>query len=405
MACVSGSNIVNDGLVFHLDTASRISPVGYGLTYWLVDWSGGHPTTEAGLDSVFATTASLRSTGFHSGNLNWAQGPTTWRFPNNGSTTGTTSGYPSYMTSTNTTQLYGILYRGWLYAPEDGLYEFSCDGDDALDVFVNGVKVSYWYNGHGFGSNAARNDGSITLTKGWYKFQARFEEQSGGDGIAVGWKTPSGSWELIPAKYFRPLINNLADPTLYEPKFWHVSDLDYNDEATNFNGTNSYISFNNPVSNTGPYTVIQWLKPSTALSSGGSGANKPIGTNRRTSIVGPGPVWNPGIWVTSDYIRVHAQTQYRDAAINWTTTDWKMIGMTFDGTNCQIIFNGEFLPIAHSTSYNPPTTSTLYLGAETTGGSSVNWLGNIGITQMYNKVLTATEIQQNFEATRSRYGI
>lgn len=182
--------------------------------------------------------------------------------------------------------------------------------------------------------------------------------------------------------------------------------LTYNSDGTfSFNGSNTYASFSNPISENGPYTVIQWLKPSTALSSGGSGANKPVGTNRRTSIVGPGPVWNPGIWVTSDYIRVHAKTQYRDAAINWTTTDWKMIGMTYDGTNCQIIFNGEFLPIAFTTSISFATATTMYLGAETTGGSSANWLGNIGATQMYNKVLTAAEIKQNFEATRSRYGI
>jgi hypothetical protein len=185
-----------------------------------------------------------------------------------------------------------------------------------------------------------------------------------------------------------------------------ANSLTYNSDGTfSFNGSNTYASFSNPISENGPYTVIQWLKPSTALSSGGSGANKPGGTNRRTSIVGPGPVWNPGIWVTSDYIRVHAKTQYRDAAINWTTTDWKMIGMTYDGTNCQIIFNGEFLPIAFTTSISFATATTMYLGAETTGGSSVNWLGNIGATQMYNKVLTAAEIAQNFQALRGRYGV
>ena len=173
-----------------------------------------------------------------------------------------------------------------------------------------------------------------------------------------------------------------------------------------FDGTNDYVSFSYPNINVnGPYTIIQWIRPSSALVAGGSGANKPTGANRKTSIVGPGPVWNPGIWMTSDYLRVHAKTQYRDAAINWTTTTWNMIGMTYDGTNCGIIYGGEFMPIAYTTAYGPSNPTTLYIGAENTSGSGVNWLGDVGVTMFYNKALTAAEVQQNFNALRGRYGI
>ena len=183
-----------------------------------------------------------------------------------------------------------------------------------------------------------------------------------------------------------------------------ANSLTYNTDGTfSFNGSNTYASFNNPMSNTGPYTVIQWLKPSSALIPGGSGTNKPNGANRRTSLVGPGPVWSPGIWMTSDYIRCHAKTQHVDAAINWTTTTWNMIGMTYDGTNCQIIFNGGFLPIAYTTSAAFANASTIYLGAETSTGSGVNWLGNIGITQIYNRVLTTTEVAQNYNTLKERF--
>ena len=183
-----------------------------------------------------------------------------------------------------------------------------------------------------------------------------------------------------------------------------ANSLTYNTDGTfSFNGSNTYASFNNPMSNTGPYTVIQWLKPSSALIPGGSGTNKPNGANRRTSLVGPGPVWSPGIWMTSDYIRCHAKTQHVDAAINWTTTTWNMIGMTYDGTNCQIIFNGGFLPIAYTTSAAFANASTIYLGAETSTGSGVNWLGNIGITQIYNRVLTTIEVAQNYNTLKERF--
>ena len=31
--------------------------------------------------------------------------------------------------------------------------------------------------------------------------------------------------------------------------------------------------------------------------------------------------------------------------------------------------------------------------------------GELGVTHLYNRALTAEEVKQNFEATRSRYGI
>jgi hypothetical protein len=172
-----------------------------------------------------------------------------------------------------------------------------------------------------------------------------------------------------------------------------------------FDGTNDYTSFNTPVSNLGPYSIIQWLCPMIPLVASGYGTNKPSGANRKTTIVGPGPVWNPGIWVNSDYLRVHAKTQYIDVRINWTTTVWAMLGMTFNGINCQAFFNGILLPAAYTTSYAPPSLTQLYIGAESSGGSSVNWNGKIGITQLYNRVLSQLEITQNFNALRGRYGL
>lgn len=178
-----------------------------------------------------------------------------------------------------------------------------------------------------------------------------------------------------------------------------------NNGTVSLDGVNDCMSFNRGISETGPYSVIQWIKPNVALVPGGSGASKPNGANRKTTIVGPGPIWSPGIWVTSDYIRVHAKTQYVDSAINWTTTTWQMIGMTYDGTNCQVIFGDQILPIAFTTTITFSNTSVLLVGAENTGGSVYNWNGEVGPVMLYNKVLSTGEIKQNFEAIRGRYGI
>lgn len=172
-----------------------------------------------------------------------------------------------------------------------------------------------------------------------------------------------------------------------------------------FNGSNTNILLSNPTSFAGPYTILLWAKPTTALVPGGSGANKPTGANRKTLFVGPGPTWNPGIWITSDYIRSHADTQYIDSAINWNTASWKMIGMTYNGTNCQNIFNGEILPVAFTTGYAPPNPTQLLIGAETSAGNGQNWNGNVSLFSVYNRVLTSDEIREVYNATKSRFGL
>lgn len=185
-----------------------------------------------------------------------------------------------------------------------------------------------------------------------------------------------------------------------------LSNAGFNSSAEiDFDATSDYIAINNPTVPEGPYTILMIVKPGSPLTPGGSGAGKPNGSGRHTPLVGPGPVWNPGIWVTSDYIRSHAQTQYVDSAINWTTTTWQMIGMTFDGTNVKNIFGDQILPNAHTTGYNPPQPSELLIGAEQVGGSSTSWDGSVAVVNIYNRVLTSAEIKANFNHYKTRFNI
>jgi len=52
--------------------------------------------------------------------------------------------------------------------------------------------------------------------------------------------------------------------------------------------------------------------------------------------------------------------------------------------------------------YSVPIEAPTWLNRETASGS---WKGNCSIIQAYNRALTAAEIQQNYLATKSRYGL
>ena len=170
-----------------------------------------------------------------------------------------------------------------------------------------------------------------------------------------------------------------------------------------FDGVDDYISFSNVVANDNSYTILMWIKPD-GLSAGGSGSSKPSGTNRKTPIKGNGD-WNPGIWLTSDYIRSHGATQYTDSAINWTTSTWDMIGMTYDGTNVNNILGDSVQARTHVSSYGPGTPTELLAGAESASGSSHSWDGSIADVLIYDRVLTAAEIAQSYNALKSRFGL
>jgi uncharacterized NAD-dependent epimerase/dehydratase family protein len=54
------------------------------------------------------------------------------------------------------------------------------------------------------------------------------------------------------------------------------------------------------------------------------------------------------------------------------------------------------------------TATTLYLGYTSPNAgpnSNLYSTGNLGVFQSFNRALSATEIRQNFNATRKRYGI
>lgn len=91
-----------------------------------------------------------------------------------------------------------------------------------------------------------------------------------------------------------------------------------------------------------------------------------------------------------------------DSAFTYTlnANTWIHIGATFTTNLSQFYINGV-LQQSGSTTYNWPD-ATHPIGI---GGYHRKLKGRIGTFSIYNKALSATEISQNFEAGRARYGI
>jgi hypothetical protein len=382
MGVYGGPKVSSDGLVLSLDAANQKLKRNALFYKWFVT-NGTNPTTKAGFDAFFA--ASPQSSGIDEAReINWL----------------VVADRPSYITQTTS---FAWEVTGFLIITEPGEYIFNTRSDDGNELQINGQVLTSFYGGRGV-PNPGDVSSPITLGVGAHPFQYRMQQGAGGAGAQVRWQRPSSStYEVIPSSNFAVGIDNNVFPDLVgNNNGVLINGVGYNSDnggSLVFDGVDDCVSIPKPITSNLPYTVLQWIKPNVALPDTTSSGS------RKTPLVGPGPIWNPGYWMTARIFRVHAQTEYRDVTINWVgDTGWHQVGQIFDGTTCYTAIDGSVL-LGTRTAYNPPSSTTILIGAETTTGGTPNWNGNISNTTFYNRALTASEIQQNFIATRSRFGI
>jgi hypothetical protein len=99
----------------------------------------------------------------------------------------------------------------------------------------------------------------------------------------------------------------------------------------------------------------------------------------------------------------------RDLTFNTTYSQvgWKNICVTYDGSTTILIYeNGVFTQTLTLTASCNTLSSGVYIGAinpSVLAGGYYN--GNIAQSSIYNRALSASEVSQNFNATRGRFGI
>jgi hypothetical protein len=76
--------------------------------------------------------------------------------------------------------------------------------------------------------------------------------------------------------------------------------------------------------------------------------------------------------------------------------------LTYDGTVFKLYQNGILLNTSTSWTYGLGTNTKNQILGYFWGGY---WTGDISLFKQYNKTLTLAEVQQNFNAVRSRFGL
>jgi hypothetical protein len=146
------------------------------------------------------------------------------------------------------------------------------------------------------------------------------------------------------------------------------------------------------------YTMISWVRVVSSwvnargiISIGGYGANNQSNALRTGNVNGSlGNFqhywWNNDIDITNNNAGLSVGT-------------WFMVTAQFNGTNRRIWAN--ITNVGSDTPTNHNVTSTTIQVAKTY--STEYWQGDVSIAQIYNRALSASEILQNYNATKGRF--
>ena len=166
-------------------------------------------------------------------------------------------------------------------------------------------------------------------------------------------------------------------------------------------GIDDYISGSNLptlLKGSTTFTISIWIYPTNLNNTDTSG------TGYRTVVDTPGRQLS--LWIGTEgkgqYYGLGGSTYAYTTNFNWENNKWQMITIIADTSNGRIIKNNNV--ISQNILNGGSFTQQLTFGNNpSTGGSFIQ--GNYGLIQMYNRVLSASEIQQNYNAQKSRFGL
>lgn len=177
-----------------------------------------------------------------------------------------------------------------------------------------------------------------------------------------------------------------------------------------FDGTNDYISVNNSSTNnmstTNAFTISSWFK---AAQNGIPSTSEIFHKrNNAPTYVSYGVSWQKLNQNTYNNVSCRigfSDDTYSDLSSNFLLLNvWYLATQTFDGSNHKLYIN-DTLHSSASISGKTVKDENLNMTFGSYAGGSEHFNGSISTGCLYNRALSASEILQNYNATKGRYGL
>ena len=319
-----------------------------------------------------------------------------------------------------TSDRYLTIFEGAIKIDTAGTYQFAVDGDDAVEVIIDGTVVAGWYGGHGR-CNCTTHTGAIDLDSGYHSLVFRQQDWTGGDNYYLYWQPPgAGSFTIVPASV---LYSCKQDDMLVHYNFEETGSTALDTASGGTVQDNGIL--------TASVTRGSGICGSGIYVNGTSGSYTHTPDSADTNMVGR-DAFSAAIWVNptglqgDNDIIWNKEGQYELAFINgnhleWalTTSDhsnwywvqsslslnlnrWNLVVFTYDGAHARLYVNGssnlqEWAYTGTIANRGGYATSELRLGNRSSGNYPMKgWLDEF---RLWGKTLTPTEIQDLFENT------
>ena len=175
-----------------------------------------------------------------------------------------------------------------------------------------------------------------------------------------------------------------------------------------FDGVNDYVSVSNTnLKPTSGITQECWFRAAAQVQ---VFIGQQYGTSSNNSYAlwwGDGGTnsWNGGV-------NIGGTLYYLNTLITWPTTSWVHFVHTYDGSTQKLYYNGNLIAsenrsgtIAYDNSNTVTTIGCDFNGSGYNTGISAPVNGSISVTKIYNRGLPASEVLQNYNATKSRFNL
>ena len=171
-----------------------------------------------------------------------------------------------------------------------------------------------------------------------------------------------------------------------------------------FDGSDDYINLPTGIlSGTGDFTINQWIQSTNPTIGGTTFGNYPgtpsVPPNGNFQIFfGTNFI---GMWLGNN--STYLGTSPWNTVLPEFTTSPVMITAQRQGTTTYFYINGQLKKTGSSSSTIGNSSQPFRLGINTV--NSETYRGTISTTQVYNRALSATEVLQNYNSTKSRFGL
>ena len=196
------------------------------------------------------------------------------------------------------------------------------------------------------------------------------------------------------------LSSSSNNGTIYQASF--------SDNQFDFDGTDDRVNLASAFSITNNFSVELWCLPEVTHQIDSQATSGTTGTANKKYIIGVNFVGSPdagfGISIGTNGVSTYEHSAgYMPCLLSHAETITSFTQVTVAYTNKQhsLYLNGNFVKNGLTS-----TRTNVYLIGDLIGyGSYGYYNGKLASVRHYNKTLTAQEIQQNFNATRSRFSI